>query len=124
MRPRGAERRRVSIRAKRSRRLWLAISAGGLLLLLAPSVTAQIASNNPSQILQQYRDFRATWITIIWPYADTLFALLATIEFAWSAAVLALEKTDLPSRASALIRKIIRLQDIFCLALFGSQWVP
>ena len=114
----------MSIRAKRSRRLWLAISAGGLLLLLAPSVTAQIASNNPSQILQQYRDFRATWITIIWPYADTLFALLATIEFAWSAAVMALEKTDLQSWTSALIRKIMWLGAFYALLLFGRQWIP
>ena len=114
----------MSIRAKRNRRFRLAVAATGLLLLLAQPVTAQIASNNPSQILQQYRSFRATWITIIWPYADTLFALLATMEFAWSAAVMALEKADLQSWTSALIRKIMWLGAFYALLLFGRQWIP
>ena len=80
--------------------------------------------NNPSQILQQYRNFRTTWITNIWPYANTLFALLAVIEFAWSAAVMALEKTDLQSWTSALIRKIMWLGAFYALLLYGRQWIP
>jgi type IV secretion system protein TrbL len=90
----------------------------------APSASAQISSNNPSQILQQYRNFRITWITNIWPYANTLFALLATIEFAWSAAVMALEKSDLQSWTSALIRKIMWLGAFYALLLYGRQWIP
>jgi type IV secretion system protein TrbL len=95
-----------------------------MFLLVAAPATAQISSNNPSQILQQYRNFRTTWITNIWPYANTLFALLATIEFAWSAAVMALEKTDLQSWTSALIRKIMWLGAFYALLLFGRQWIP
>jgi type IV secretion system protein TrbL len=95
-----------------------------MFLLFAAPATAQISSNNPSQILQQYRNFRTTWITNIWPYANTLFALLATIEFAWSAAVMALEKTDLQSWTSALIRKIMWLGAFYALLLFGRQWIP
>lgn len=114
----------MSIRSKSSRRLWLAIAISGLLLLWASPLTAQISSNNPSQILQQYRNFRTTWITNIWPYANTLFGLLATIEFAWSAAVMALEKTDLQSWTSALIRKIMWLGAFYALLLFGRQWIP
>ena len=38
----------------------------------------------PSQIMDQYRAQRVTWTTNIWPYANTLFGILATIEFAWS----------------------------------------
>ena len=92
-------------------------ACGAMLVLFAPTATAQISSNNPSQILQQYRNFRTTWITNIWPYANTLFALLATIEFAWSAAVMALEKTDLQSWTSALIRKIMWLGAFYALLL-------
>jgi type IV secretion system protein TrbL len=95
-----------------------------MFLLVAAPATAQISSNNPSQILQQYRNFRTTWITNIWPYANTLFALLATIEFAWSAAVMALEKADLQSWTSALIRKIMWLGAFYALLLFGRQWIP
>jgi len=107
-----------------TRHLWLSVVAGGFLLFFVPCVSAQIASNNPSQILQQYRSFRTNWITNIWPYANTLFALLATIEFAWSAAVMALEKTDLQSWTAALIRKIMWLGAFYALLLFGRQWIP
>jgi type IV secretion system protein TrbL len=63
-------------------------------------------------------------MTSIWPYANTLFGLLATIEFAWSAAVMALEKTDLQSWTSALVRKIMWLGAFYALLLFGRQWIP
>lgn len=97
---------------------------GMALLVFVPSLYAQISSNNPSQILQQYRSFRTNWMTSIWPYANTLFGLLATIEFAWSAAVMALEKTDLQSWTSALVRKIMWLGAFYALLLFGRQWIP
>jgi type IV secretion system protein TrbL len=109
---------------KASGRFSIALGVAVLVLCCAPSATAQISSNNPSQILQQYRNFRITWITNIWPYANTLFALLATIEFAWSAAVMALEKGDLQSWTSALIRKIMWLGAFYALLLFGRQWIP
>src|SRR5260370_21709729 len=123
-RPQGAERRRVPIRMRTTRHLWLSVLVGGFLLFFVPCVSAQIASNNPSQILQQYRSFRTNWITNTWPYATTLLARLATIEFAWSAAVMALEKTDLQSWTSALIRKIMWLGAFYALLLFGRQWIP
>ena len=46
-------------------------------------------------------------MTNVWPYANTLFGLLAVIEFAWSAAVMILEKSDLQSWTAALVRKIM-----------------
>src|SRR5262245_16923555 len=123
MRSSSAEGIRVSIQV-RGRRLCIGIAFGAMFLLFAAPATAQISSNNPSQILQQYRSFRTNWITNIWPYANTLFALLATIEFAWSAAVIALEKTDLQSWTAALIRKIMWLGAFYALLLFGRQWIP
>lgn len=114
----------MSIRNEKRRRFWIALSVCLVVLCCAPTATAQISSNNPSQILQQYRNFRITWITNIWPYANTLFALLATIEFAWSAAVMALEKSDLQSWTSALIRKVMWLGAFYALLLFGRQWIP
>ena len=114
----------MSGRMKSTNTICLMAAGCGLLLLFMPSLNAQISSNNPSQILQQYRNFRTTWISNIWPYANTLFALLATIEFAWSAAVMALEKTDLQSWTSALIRKIMWLGAFYALLLFGRQWIP
>lgn len=112
------------IRSNKLRSCWIALAVCALAMSCAPSAAAQISSNNPSQILQQYRSFRITWITNIWPYANTLFALLATIEFAWSAAVMALEKSDLQSWTSALIRKIMWLGAFYALLLYGRQWIP
>lgn len=80
----------------------------------------QESEANPSAIPSLSHD----WITMIWPYANTLFALLAVIEFAWSAAVMALEKTDLQSWTSALIRKIMWLGAFYALLLYGRQWIP
>ena len=92
--------------------------------LLRAWASPQITSNKPSQILQQYRSFRTTWIINIRPYAHTLFALLAIIEFAWSAAAMALEKTDLQSWTSALGRTIMWLGAFYALLLYGRQWIP
>jgi type IV secretion system protein TrbL len=114
----------VSIRRANWNRWCLLAAVSAVVYLCVPSADAQISSNNPSQILQQYRSFRTTWITNIWPFANTLFALLAVIEFAWSAAVMALEKTDLQSWTSALIRKIMWLGAFYALLLYGRQWIP
>ncbi len=70
----------------RSRVLTIAVASA---LLFVQTASAQQA---PSQILDQYRAQRVTWTTNIWPYANNLFGLLALIEFAWSAAVMLLEK--------------------------------
>src|SRR5579885_3432938 len=93
-----------------------------LLALAAGSAVAQ--STIPSQILQQYRDVRITWATNVWPYANTLFGLLAVIEFAWSAAVMLLEKADLQSWTAALVRKIMWLGAFYALLLNGRTWIP
>ena len=51
----------------------------------------------PSQIMDQFRNKRIQWTTNVLVYANTLFGILAVIEFAWSAAVMLLEKSDLQS---------------------------
>jgi type IV secretion system protein TrbL len=78
----------------------------------------------PSAILNQYRDQRAAWFTAIWPYANNLFGMLAVIEFAWSAAVMLLEKTDLQSWVAALVRKVMWLGAFYALSLYGRFWIP
>src|SRR5215831_4765807 len=123
MRFSSAEGTRVSIQVK-GRRLCIGIACAAMFLLVVAPATAQISSNNPSQILQQYRNFRITWIANIWPYANTLFALLATIEFAWSAAVMMLDRADLQSWASALIRKFMAIGAFYAILLYGNQWIP
>lgn len=118
---------RVSIRSEKRQWKSLAIAAGAVVLILAPAVNAQINSNNPSQILLQCESFRNTWFTAAWPYANTLFGLLAVIEFAWSAAVMAMEKADLQSWSSALHRKIMWLGAFYALLVYPvdelNDWI-
>ena len=78
----------------------------------------------PSAILSQYRDQRTTWFAVIWPYANTLFGILATIEFSWSAAVMLLERTDLQSWTAALVRKVMWIGAFYSLLLYGRVWIP
>ncbi|HEX4133576.1 MAG TPA: P-type conjugative transfer protein TrbL [Bryobacteraceae bacterium] len=75
-------------------------------------------------MLDQYRAQRIQWTTNVWPYANALFGILATIEFAWSAAVMLLERTDLQSWTSALVRKIMWIGAFYTLLLNGRIWIP
>src|SRR5579884_3856662 len=106
----------------KSRWVWhLAFLA---LALAVESIPAFAQQPKPSQIMDQYRAQRITWTTNIWPYANTLFGILATIEFAWSAAVMLLEKSDLQSWTSALVRKIMWIGAFYALLLNGRTWIP
>jgi type IV secretion system protein TrbL len=46
------------------------------------------------------------------------------IEFAWSAAVMLLEKSDLQSWTSALVRKLMWIGAFYALLLNGRIWIP
>ena len=78
----------------------------------------------PSSILDQFRNLRPNWIANVWVYANSLFGLLALIEFAWSAAVMLLEKSDFQSWTAALVRKMMWLGAFYALLLFGNSWIP
>ena len=74
--------------------------------------------------MDQFRAQRANWTANVWLYANSLFGLLAIIEFAWSAAVMLLEKSDLQSWTSALVRKMMWLGAFYALLLYGGSWIP
>lgn len=78
----------------------------------------------PSQIMDQFRNQRIQWTTNVWVYANALFGILALIEFAWSAAVMLLEKSDLQSWTSALVRKLMWIGAFYALLLNGRIWIP
>lgn len=104
------------------RKLSLLIVALGLVAVLSPALHAQVKA--PSAILDQYRGQRTVWFTAVFPYANTLFGILATIEFAWSAAVMLLEKSDIQSWTSALIRKLMWIGAFYMLLINGRYWIP
>jgi type IV secretion system protein TrbL len=102
--------------------IHLVLGLAAFLLILSPLAHAQ--GKAPSAILNQYRSQRTTWFTAVWPFANTLFGLLATIEFAWSAAVMLLEKSDMQSWTSALIRKLMWIGAFYALLIYGRYWIP
>jgi len=67
---------------------------------------------------------RGQWFAAVQGPAQTLFGLLALIEFAWSAAVLALERTDLQSWTAGLLRKLMWIGAFYALLVFGPTWIP
>ena len=79
-----------------------------VVLLIAQAAIAQVP-DPPSQMLNAYRSQRTLWFTNVWPAANKLFALLALIDFAWSAAVMVLEKQDFQSWAAAIVRKMMTI---------------
>ncbi len=100
----------------------MGVTVAALLLIFATTASAQ--TKPPTAILNQYRNQRTTWFTMVWPYANTLFGLLAVIEFAWSAAVMLLEKSDMQSWTAALIRKLMWLGAFYALLVYGRYWIP
>jgi type IV secretion system protein TrbL len=75
-------------------------------------------------MLDQFRAVRMTWLTTAATYANRLFGILALIEFAWTAAILVLERTDLQGWTAALIRKMMFIGMFFALLNFGADWIP
>jgi type IV secretion system protein TrbL len=113
----------MSQRIQNSKRI-ITIALFLAIALLSSHVASAANLKAPSAILNQYRDQRVTWFTNIWPYANNLFGMLAVIEFAWSAALMLLEKTDLQSWAAALVRKVMWLGAFYALLLYGRFWIP
>lgn len=105
------------------RSLTLATFGCLIILLIAETCSAQTV-DPPSQMLNAYRSQRTVWFTNVWPAANRLFALLALIDFAWSAAVMVLEKQDFQSWAAALIRKMMTIGAFYALLIYGRVWIP
>ncbi len=96
-------------------------SSASAMLVATQSALAQ---NATSPILNQYANARGAWFDAIWPFANGLFALLATIEFAWSMAILALERADMQTFLAGFVRKIMWIGAFFTLLTFGPTWIP
>lgn len=106
----------------------LTIARTALLLAVIAAVSFAQAppfvSTNPSQILSAFQAARGNWVSNIAGYANSLFGALAVIEFAWSAAVMVLEKADLQSWTAAFVRKIMWIGGFYMLLINGPTWIP
>lgn len=100
------------------------ITAAGLAAIGGVAVAQTYTTTVPGDILDQFHAARTLWTTGIWGYANKLFGILAVIEFAWSAAVMVLEKADLQSWTAALVRKIMLIGAFYALLVNGNSWIP
>src|SRR4051794_11042717 len=105
-------------------RKYLTPSQGLVLVvcLLVPGLS--LADTAPSSILNQYSALRGSWIGAVSSAAHNLFGALSLIEFAWSAAVLLLERTDFQSWAAGVVRKLMWIGAFYTLLIFGPTWIP
>src|SRR5579872_7233270 len=99
-----------------------AAGVAALMMFLIPQ--AVLGDTAPSAILNQYRDMRGAWINSVSGFARDLFGALALIEFAWSAAVLLLEKSDFQSWTAGVVRKLMWIGAFYTLLMFGPTWIP
>ncbi len=114
-------------RIHKSLKRWLPVI--GIASLFVPALFAQAgpAVSTPRFQARSWTSSaseRVQWTTNVFIYANTLFGILAVIEFAWSAAVMLLEKSDLQTWTSALIRKLMWIGAFYALLLNGRSWIP
>jgi type IV secretion system protein TrbL len=100
----------------------ITITVVGVALALPQVAMGQATA--PSALLDQYRAARTSWFTAVATAARQLFGILALIEFAWSGAVLLLEKGDLHSWTAGMVRKIMWIGAFFTLLIYGPTWIP
>ena len=71
------------------------ISMAFLSMLLFPTLAFAQVGQTPGDLLDTFRALRPNWFTAASAAANRLFGLLALIEFAWTAVILVLDKSDL-----------------------------
>jgi type IV secretion system protein TrbL len=81
-------------------------------------------TTDPQGMLQSFSDASVNWQTAIYPYALSLFKLLAAVDFAWTCIVLALEKSDAQALTAGIINKLMTIGIFFTLLAFAPQWFP
>lgn len=95
-----------------------------LLVALKASAAAGADVGVMDDLVDQYHGKTGAWFSKLFGYAQTLFAILATIEVAWSGIVWALEKDQMQSWVAALVRKIMTIGFFYALLLHADTWIP
>jgi type IV secretion system protein TrbL len=103
--------------------LCFGLLAAGL-ALSAGAASAQPYGQAPGDLLDQYRALRPAWFAAVTAAANRLFGLLALVEFAWTAAVLVMERTDLQGWTAGLIKRMMFVGAFYALLVNGPTWIP
>ena len=99
--------------------IWIAVLATAI-----PQVALAQYGQTPGDLLDTFRSLRPNWFTAAAGAANRLFGLLALIEFAWTAVILVLDKSDLQGWTAALIRRMMFVGAFMALLVNGPLWIP
>ena len=94
------------------------------LFVVVPQMAFAQYGQTPVDLLDTFRSLRPNWFTAAVGAANRLFGLLALIEFAWTAVLLVLDKSDLQGWTAALIRRMMFVGAFLALLVNGPLWIP
>ena len=92
--------------------------------MVLPQIALAQYGQTPGDLLDTFRALRPNWFTAAAGAANRLFGLLALIEFAWTAVILVLDKSDLQGWTAALIRRMMFVGAFMALLVNGPVWIP
>jgi type IV secretion system protein TrbL len=98
---------------------WLVAAALAALLALPGTALAQAAPSAFDQFNTQFATASAKWLGTLSTYALNLFAILATIEFAWAGIGWAFAGDDITALFAAFTRKVFAIGAFYTLLLWG-----
>jgi type IV secretion system protein TrbL len=111
---------------KRTSVVWWGL--GALLLVLSllgvvgDASAATETNNSLDAITQLYKSNAGKWESVLRGYALKLFWLLAFIEFAWAAIMMALKGADFGEWVAGVVNQILFIGFFYTLLLHSSEW--
>ncbi len=100
-----------------------------VVILWRVSAVAQSTGNTftmqePSTLLDIYKQAAAGWTNQLFRYANSLFTFLLLIEFTYSAITHYLQHQELQGWMAAMLRKVLSLGAFYVLLVQGPTWIP
>ena len=105
-------------------RIAIRVAIGMALLVALPQLALAQYGQTPGDLLDTFRTLRPNWFAAAAGAANRLVGLLALIEFAWTAVILVLDKSDLQGWTAALIRRMMFVGAFMALLVNGPTWIP
>lgn len=92
-------------------------------VLLLPELALADAGFMDS-LANDFKNSTSGWVGNALDIATYIFWTLAAIEFAWAAAMWAMDKDNMSSFMAAMTRKILVIGFFYTLILYGATWIP
>jgi len=101
-----------------------AILLAMMVVAFAGCLHAQVpATGQSNMVFTMYANAATQWMQVAHGYAQKLFGLLAVIDFAWTAVMLALEGHELNTYMARIIRKLMTISFFAVILAQGTYWM-